>query len=111
MAQAFEGLSMGMTIELLQKASGYYAGWGAEERSVLCNRLAEFYAARQRGAGDSGERERESESLRERRDAGGLEGVLQSIEAAMESLEQARRRIEAYDARSRSGGSDRVRRR
>jgi hypothetical protein len=50
LARAFEGLSMGQTIELLQKASGFYAEWGWEGRAAACNRLAEYYAARERGA-------------------------------------------------------------
>jgi len=49
LAQAFEGLSMERTIELLQKASGIYAEWGVEERAETCNQLAEFYAAREHG--------------------------------------------------------------
>lgn len=47
-AQAFEGLSMGRTIELLQKASGIYAERRMEEHAAACNQLAEYYAARER---------------------------------------------------------------
>ncbi|MFT4540219.1 MAG: hypothetical protein ACI835_002668 [Planctomycetota bacterium] len=51
LTQAFEGkgLSLGLMIELLQKASGFYAGWDRVEQAQACNGLAEFYAARARG--------------------------------------------------------------
>ncbi len=42
--RAVQGLSMGMTIELLQKASACYAEWGVEKRAAACNELAEYYA-------------------------------------------------------------------
>lgn len=48
MTRAMEGLSMGQTIELLQKASSFYAEWGKKERAAACDQLAEFYAARER---------------------------------------------------------------
>ena len=55
LAQAFEGLSMDMTIELLQKSSGLYREWGMKERAAACSQLAEFYAQRERG-GREGDR-------------------------------------------------------
>lgn len=46
--RAFEGLSMETTIELLQKASAIYRGWGRMQQASVCQELAEFYALRDR---------------------------------------------------------------
>lgn len=53
---AFEGLEMGMIIELLQGARKLYDLRGYETRAANCNRLAEFYAQRERDRGAEGER-------------------------------------------------------
>ncbi len=60
--QALEGLSKGMVIEFLQKASGLYAEWGVEGRAAACNQLAEYYARQVRGEPRESEEKRKSEA-------------------------------------------------
>lgn len=110
--QAFEGLSMGMTIELLQKATGLYREWGQKERASSCNQLAEFYAARERGQSEGGERERAQANERERaqanereRRAGAERERAQANERERAQANERERRAGAERERARARGS------
>lgn len=86
-AQAFEGLSMGNVIELLQGAHNLYAEWGDMERAQVCRQLAQYYAERERGR-EGADEEREPQE-RERR-ARLLEDPYAERERGREGAEEER---------------------
>lgn len=59
--QAFEGLSMEMTIDLLEVAAGLYADWDMGERARACYRLARYYSDREEGHEHESEAENDHE--------------------------------------------------
>lgn len=117
-AQAAEGLSMGIIIELLQRASGQFREWDMGERARACNQLAEFYARRERerAQGEAGEtraepdpryrREHSSDQLEqleraEQETRKALEGIrpqhsrYELVLRRLEEIEQAKQALQA----------------
>lgn len=64
--QAFEGFSMGLVIELLQRASRLWREFGHAPQAEACNELAEFYVRRERERGGEGERQERDRPERHR---------------------------------------------
>ena len=97
LAQAFEGLSMGRVIELLQDASRVYREWGQASRAELCHELAEYYASRGRARAaesedpDVSEQSGElQERRRERPEQGAVDRLANRVERLQEELRQVR---------------------
>jgi hypothetical protein len=67
-AQAADGLTIDMTIELLKKASSLYKEWGAKERAQACKQLAEYYARRAGSEAEHTEQDRPDRERAERVD-------------------------------------------
>lgn len=99
-AQASEGLSMGLAIEILQSSANLYHEWGLHGRAESCTDLAEFYArrtreeqpeARPQEAGARREEARPREAGRPRGPASpadGFEAALERISHRLDSLER-----------------------
>lgn len=94
-AEASEGLSQDLIIELVRDAHELYARWGHTERATACRRLAEFYVGR--AGGDEGRNQqrpdRRSDATERQQAVRELQRRIERIQAELVEIQEMLRRL------------------